>query len=266
MSLAVAAIVVPASIIAQTSGQTGATLEWLGWNAWRLTSPSGKVVLTNPFVTNPDSPVGVDDIEQADLILVTNGHGDEVGQSIDIAANTGARIVPGAFELGTWFIEMGVPEGQVHRTGGPGNRVVDSGITVRIVSGAHGSGVRPNTQTVFYGGVAGAFVVTLENGWTLFYGGSSAATYDHSLVAQMYRPNAAILHMGGSAEPMDFAMQVKLLKTDNPNLTAVFPGHHRYVQEPPQTTIAQVQAAIDSMALGLRVTAPQPGQVHAMAR
>jgi hypothetical protein len=59
---------------------------------------------------------------------------------------------------------------------------------------------------------------------------------------------------------------VKLLKTDNPNLTAVFPGHHRYVQEPPQTTIAQVQAAIDSMALGLRVTAPQPGQVHAMVR
>jgi L-ascorbate metabolism protein UlaG (beta-lactamase superfamily) len=245
------------SVFAETEEQGTVTVEWLGWNAWRFTSPGGRVILANPFVNNPDSPVSVDDITHADLILVTNGHGDEVGQAIEIAHNTGARIVPGAFELGTWFMDMGVPAAQVLRTGGPGNRVQADGITVRLVNGAHGSGLRP-TENVFYGGPASAFVVTFENGWTLFYGGSSAATYDHLLVAQMYQPHAAILDLGGAAEPMDFAMQAKLLGTDNPNLSAVYPGHHRVVQQ--GTTIAEAQAAVEAMGIGLTITEPVPGQ------
>jgi hypothetical protein len=47
--------------------------------------------------------------------------------------------------------------------------------------------------------------------------------------------------------------------TDNPNLTALFPGHHLFVPRPGQTTVADVQAAIDSFGLGLTVTEPAPG-------
>ena len=43
-------------------------LEWLSWSIFRLTSPGGKVVLTNPFVTNPDSPVKAADIEKAEIL------------------------------------------------------------------------------------------------------------------------------------------------------------------------------------------------------
>jgi len=259
LSLAIAAVIAPTPVLPESSAQGGAvTLEWLGHNAWRFTSPTGKVILANPLVTNPDSPISVDRIQRADLILVTDGHGDEVGQAVDIALNTGARVVPGAFDLGIWFMERGVPAAQALRTS-PGERVVEDGITVRIVSGAHGSRVRPTTDTVYYGGPAGAFVVTFENGWTLYYGGSSAATYDHLLVGQMYRPHAAILYMGAAADPTNFAMQVKLLMTDNPNLSAVFPGHHRFMQGPGQTTIAEAQAAMDAMGLGLRITEPFPG-------
>src|SRR5687768_2338003 len=95
----------PASAEAEAQGSV--TVEWLGWNAWRITSPGGKVLLLNPFVSSPDSIVGVDQITQADLILVTNGHGDEVGQAIEIAQNTGALIIPGSFGFGTWFTEQG---------------------------------------------------------------------------------------------------------------------------------------------------------------
>ena len=69
------------------------TMEWLGWNAWRVTSPEGKVLLFNPFVSNPDSVLQPSAITQADMILVSNGHGDEVGQALDIARNTGAHII-----------------------------------------------------------------------------------------------------------------------------------------------------------------------------
>ncbi len=56
------------------------TLEWLSWSIFRLTSPSGKVFLTNPFVTNPFSPVKVDDFKKVDYILVADGHGGELSK------------------------------------------------------------------------------------------------------------------------------------------------------------------------------------------
>src|ERR1700693_6334969 len=56
-------------------------LEWFSWSIFRLTSPTGKIVLTNPFVTNPDSPVKVADFPKADVIVVADGHRDEVGSA-----------------------------------------------------------------------------------------------------------------------------------------------------------------------------------------
>ena len=56
-------------------------LEWFSWSIFRLTSPTGKIVLTNPFVTNPDSKVKVADFPKADVIVVADGHRDEVGST-----------------------------------------------------------------------------------------------------------------------------------------------------------------------------------------
>jgi hypothetical protein len=42
------------------------TLEYFSWSIFRLTSPTGEVILTNPFVTNPDSPVKVADFPKVD--------------------------------------------------------------------------------------------------------------------------------------------------------------------------------------------------------
>ena len=66
---------------------------------------------------------------------------------------------------------------------------------------------------------------------------------------------------GGDHEPMDFAQQVKLLKTDNPNLTTVFPHHNRVAPTAGQTTVSDVQAAIDSMGVDQKVTQPPLAQV-----
>jgi len=114
------------------------------------------------------------------------------------------------------------------------------------------------TPNVSYGGPAAGFVITFENGWTVYFSGSSAATQDQALWAQMYQPDAAIIHMGGQTEPMDFAMQVKLMMTGNPNLTTIFPHHHR-VSQVGGTSIADVQAAMDAMGVPLTVTEPFPG-------
>src|ERR1041384_7218731 len=57
---------------AQSAGGT-VSVEWFGWSHYRFTSPTGKVILTNPFTSNPDSPIKPEDIEKADLIVVADG-------------------------------------------------------------------------------------------------------------------------------------------------------------------------------------------------
>jgi L-ascorbate metabolism protein UlaG (beta-lactamase superfamily) len=235
-SVSIGAMLSPSQFFAAEIEQGAVTLEWLGHNGWRVTSPGGKVILLNPFVNNADSIMSELDITQADLILVTNGHGDEVGQTVDIARNTGASVLGGSFSLGTWFTEVGVPPEQVVRIN-PGERFRMDGITVRIVHGMHGSdisarpGYTPNTAS---GGIAAAYFITFENGYTLYFGGSGAATLDQGMWARLYQPDAAILYMGGNKEPLDYALQVSLLQTDNPNLRTLFPGHHRAVQTAPR--------------------------------
>jgi len=250
------------------TAQTGtAEVQWLGWNAWKITSPGGKVIYINPRLVNPDQVMSLDDVEQANLVLVTNGHGDEVGQAVEIAEKTGAIVVPGSFEFAQWFMQKGLPASQVMAVN-PGDRVNADGIKVRIVHSVHGIGVEPMwghpyTHTV---GVAGAFIITLENGWTLFYGGSGSAIQEQAMWGEMYKPDAAIINLGAPKEPMDFAMSVKLLQTNNPNLKSVFPGHHTFVQAAGTTTVAEAQQAVTAMGLGIEVTEPAPGVTYSFSK
>src|SRR5712691_11258861 len=216
------------------------TVEWFGWSHYRLTSPSGK----------------------ADLIVVADGHGDEVGSTVAIANQTGATVLaPGG--VNSWLVEQGIPRAQVPKNFfQPGDRYTGlQGITVRSVESVHGSELSPPTAAVPYGGVAAGYFITFENGWTAYFSGSSAATAEQALWAQMYKPNLAIVHMGGDTEPIDFAEQVKLLSTDNPNLKTVFPHHNRVTPTAGQTTVADVQAAIDSMGVDQKVTQPPLAQM-----
>ena len=243
-------------------------LEWLGWSFFRFTSPTGKVILTNPFIVgNPDAAVSLDDINQADLILVPNAHGDEVGSTVAIAQKTGARTLQ-PFELGTFFMQQGLPAGQVVRSN-PGNRLVWEGITIRVVNSVHGSGsgTGMNTEVVpSYGGPAAGFYITFENGWTVYFTGSSAATQDQALWGAMYKPDAMIFHMGTGTEPLDVAMAIKLTMTDNPNLRTLMPHHHRVSPPAGATTVGEVQVALATLGVDLPITDQVRSQVYEFSK
>jgi L-ascorbate metabolism protein UlaG (beta-lactamase superfamily) len=240
-------------------------VEWLGWSFFRFTSPGGKVILTNPFIEgNPDAAVSVNDITQADLILVPNGHGDEVGSTVAIAQKTGARTYS-PFELGTWLMEQGVPAAQVVR-GNPGQRLKLDGITIRMVGSIHGSGLPAPTPTTPYGGPAAGFYITFENGWTVYFTGSSAATQDQGMWGSMYRPDAMIFHMNPATEPMDVAMAISLTMTNNPNLVSLMPHHHRVTPPPGSTSVAEVQEALGAMGIYTPITDQVRSQVYEFSK
>lgn len=229
------------------------TLEWFGWSHFRITTTDGTVFLINPWVTgNPDSSVSLDEVTKADYILVANGHGDEQGDTIAIAQNTGAKVLSGGFELGSWFIQKGIPREQVIRSN-PGNWHDLSGIIVRVVNSVHGSGLPGPTIENPYGGPAAGFFITLKNDYTIYFAGSTAATMDMQLWGSTFKPDLAILPLNSDRDPTDIAQMVRLLLTDNPNLTQVIPHHQRV--EPPvgATTISQMEEAILDM-VGTSVT------------
>lgn len=197
------------------------TLEWFSWSIFRITSPEGKVFLTNPFVSNPFSPVTVADFKNVDYILVADGHGDEIGQAAEIALNTKARIFT-SFTLSRGYFEpKKIPAQQIIRSG-PGSRNKVDGVTVRNVTAIHGSTTRDGLSD----GTAMGFFLTFSNGLTVYFAGSTALTMDMQLWGRLYKPDVVILPVSTSADPLDIVEMVKLLSTDNPNLKTVIPHHH----------------------------------------
>src|SRR5437667_10286774 len=71
-------------------------LTWYGQSAFKIVTPSGKVLLVDPWLTNPVFATAKDELaalKHVDLILVTHGHSDHVGDAVEIAKRTRAKLV-----------------------------------------------------------------------------------------------------------------------------------------------------------------------------
>jgi L-ascorbate metabolism protein UlaG (beta-lactamase superfamily) len=247
-----------------------ARLEWLGWQFFRVTTPRGKVILFNPALNDPraifrnqESPVSLEDIDKADLVLATDGHADDQGMAVEIARKTGASVVT-TFELATWMVGRGVDSAKILRSQ-PGSRWDLDGTKVQVVNAVHGSGAPalPNIPAAVYGGPALGFIVTLENGVRIYHAGSTALTMDLQMYGRLYRPQIALLPIASGMLPDEAAIAAEMLRADNPDLVAVFPQHHASFMPPDRRGRALVDAVNARPALRGRVRAfdPRPGQV-----
>jgi L-ascorbate metabolism protein UlaG (beta-lactamase superfamily) len=272
LALFLAAAMMAASVFtaapAPAKAQEGLTLEWFGWSHFRFTSPTGKIIHTNPFINgNPDAAISLDDITRAELVLAADAHGDEVGQTVPIAQKTGAMVLAAGGGLNGWLMEQGVPQAQIaSRVAGPGSFYKLGDITVIVMNSLHSSEIGQPSAANPYGGLAGGFMIKFENGYTIYFSGSSAATSDMALWAEMYKPDLMIFHMAGNHDAMDVAMTLKLMTTNNPNLKMAMPHHHRVQIPAGQTTIADVQAAMAQLGVSVPITDQVRSQVYPLAK
>src|SRR5215468_10013111 len=84
----------PALAGAAVSEAPRTLLTWYGHSAFRLVTPARHVLLIDPWITNPSNPHGKQDLAElkdVDLILVSHGHADHVGDTLDILRRTPAR-------------------------------------------------------------------------------------------------------------------------------------------------------------------------------
>ncbi len=241
-------------------------IEWLGWSFYRITTPGGVVILTNHWYENRVNPISLDDIPEADIILVPTGHPDEVGNALEIAAKTNATIVASHDLVNlVWKDKDALRSDPVTFDGIPINtaqfqpgtvRTID-GITIRAVTALHG-----NWET---GGPAMGFFITMENGHVIYFSGSTDLTLDMKLWGEMFKPDTAILYTHSSMNPHDIAMMAQLLSENNPNLKTVLPLHHS-LDSPEGHAPADLGKAMAELGLKAELIDPQPGVVYTLSK
>jgi L-ascorbate metabolism protein UlaG (beta-lactamase superfamily) len=160
-----------------------------------------------------------------------------------------------------WFEPRKVPVEQVLRSSpGQFNKIGD--ILIRNIPSVHGSG----TADKLYGGAAMGFMIKFENGLTVYFAGSTAATLDMTMWGRMYKPDVAILHMSASNDPQDIVEEIRMLRTGNPNLKTIIPHHNRLQVPSGGTTPADFAAAIKAAKLPVKMLIPEPGKSYELSK
>jgi hypothetical protein len=136
-----------------------------------------------------------------------------------------------------------------------------------MVTSEHGSGMAAGPDGApGYGGPAAGFYIIFENGYTIYFTGSSAATQDQALWAAAYKPDAMIFHMSAAHDPIDVATSIRLTSTDNPNLKMLFPHHHRVQVPAGGTTVDDVQGALATMGITTPITSQVRSEVYTLTK
>lgn len=168
------------------------SITWLGHSTFYVRTPGGKHVLFDPWLAdNPACPDARKKPAPIDLILVSHGHPDHMGDAISAARSSDAPVV-GIYELCHWLEQKGLARCIAMNKGGS---VQVAGLTITMTDARHSSGFFVDGQMVYMGEPAG-YVVRLENGLTIYYAGDTALFGDMRLIGELYRPDIAFLPIG----------------------------------------------------------------------
>lgn len=229
------------------------SVTWLGHGTFYLVSPGGKRILIDPFLAdNPACPADRKRPEQlggVDLVLVTHGHFDHVGDLLTVARALRPQIVAN-FEICTWLEQKGIANTQAMNKGG--TQVID-GVAVTMVQALHSSSIISDGG-IFDGGEPCGYVLRFENGFTLYHAGDTDIFSDMRLIGELYRPDLACLPIGDlfTMSPRQAAHAIRLL-----GVRRVIPMH--YGTWPPLTgTPAQLREQARDVE-GLEVIELKPG-------
>lgn len=145
-------------------------------------------LLFDPFISGNEKAAHINILNlQPDYILLSHGHGDHIGDAIEIAQNSGAMVVS-SFEVVSWLQQKGVQ--RIHPMNHGGNKVFDFG-KIKYVNAVHSS-ILPDGA---YGGNPGGFVVQSEDK-AFYFAGDTALTLDMQLIPRFARLDLAILPIG----------------------------------------------------------------------
>ncbi|MDE2305200.1 MAG: metal-dependent hydrolase [Gammaproteobacteria bacterium] len=213
------------------------TLHWYGQSAWKIQTPSGGVILIDPWLTVPTNPDrhSIDELSRVDYILITHGHGDHVGDAVDIAKKTGATLVAPYGLMINMVSMLGYPAKQATMaTGGNVGGTIDLpkvGAHILIVNAIHGSELTAPTiaspasghpAAVTSGNPVG-YVIKIDGGPTIYDTGDTDVFEDMKLIPMFQHVDLMLACIGDhfTMGPSRAALAVQWV-----NPTHVIPMHY----------------------------------------
>ncbi len=188
------------------------SIRWLGHSFIEFTTDDGKVVLLDPWTKddgNPSCPKGTDEIEKADLVLISHDHFDHMGSAVAICNKTGAL-------LGGPVQTMG----RLKEQGFSAEKIVNFGSGYMVGGGVELDWVKVVSTPAFHSSdtaCALGNIVIAADGTTVYHAGDTCVFSDMALFAKLYPIDAAILPIGG-VFTMDAYQASEAVKLIHPKL------------------------------------------------
>jgi len=156
------------------------SVRWFGHAAFELVI-DGVKILIDPWISNTLSPVKLDELGGFDLILVTHDHGDHLGETVDIAKRSKARVV-GIHELSVYLGEKGLET-----------------VGMNIGGCMEFKGLRITMTQAFHSSSRGSPVGYIVSGGetSIYHAGDTGLFGDMKIIGELYKPRIALLPIGG---------------------------------------------------------------------
>jgi L-ascorbate metabolism protein UlaG (beta-lactamase superfamily) len=167
-------------------------ITWFGHSNFRLDF-ADKVVLIDPFFTGNPSFEGERSRATAGAthILISHGHGDHIGDAVEISLETGAKVVTN-YDLCMYLASKGLQNFDPMNTGGTTDQ---GGFSVTLVRADH-SAALVEAGVGFPLGSANGLIVRAPGEPTVYHMGDTDVFGDMALIAELYAPDVIMAPIG----------------------------------------------------------------------
>jgi L-ascorbate metabolism protein UlaG (beta-lactamase superfamily) len=228
---------------------------WYGHACIELVTPAGSTVLIDPWFGNPRSPKTAASVDRCDVLLVTHGHDDHVGDALELARRL-RPAWPAIHEMSLWADKQVGDRASIIGMN-KGGTVEAAGLRVTMVRAEHSAGGLMVGPATAYLGEPVGFVIELEDGRRVYHAGDTDVFGDMALIAELHHPDIGFLPIGGhyTMDPREAAKAVELL-----GLKTVLPIHFGTF-DLLAGTAAQLRDALSDRGLAnVRVIDAEPGE------
>ena len=166
-------------------------IRWLGHSAFEIISDDDVKILIDPLISNnPACQIPVEEINP-DIILLTHGHSDHVGDALEISNRTNAPIAC-IHEISLFLAKQGIRNIGVNIAGS----FVYHNIKFTMLEAKHSSAI-DMVEEIVPGGEAAGFLITFEDGTSIYHCGDTGLFGDmKDIVGAIYKPDVVLVPIG----------------------------------------------------------------------